>query len=304
MTRSRTDTSVETATSVSATAVTTSMTLALPDAIATVWASDLRPTSSTPPIASLSTALKDCPPPASEPLPAPPVSVKPWLEVSFSGLEDVERALDHPARGADDVEIGLVRSLRLAHVGHFDQRIDVGIFDVAGRVRRRIARLMFDSECGLIGPDLAQRHHLRIQRAIEGGGKGRHLAAIGVAAGGRRRGIRVGDIFRDYPHPPRLCPQARGRDTHRPDEVIRIASHDAAPLPLSGHWLEFDLPGMRLSRREIRFLSVPARSLGSGSCFRPCRSPSSGDAGSCCRARSRRRNPSGWRRLSASPLPD
>ena len=43
MTRSRTDTSVETATSVSATAVTTSITLALPDAIATVCASDFFP---------------------------------------------------------------------------------------------------------------------------------------------------------------------------------------------------------------------------------------------------------------------
>ena len=70
MTLSRTDTSVETATSVSATAVTTSMTLALPDAIATVCASDLRPTSRTPPIASLSTAPKDCPPASRTPLPA------------------------------------------------------------------------------------------------------------------------------------------------------------------------------------------------------------------------------------------
>ena len=56
------DTSVETATSVSATAVTTSMTLALPEVIAMAWASDFLPASSTLPTASLSSALKEGPP--------------------------------------------------------------------------------------------------------------------------------------------------------------------------------------------------------------------------------------------------
>src|SRR5689334_18105317 len=76
MTRSRTETNVDTATSVSATAVTTSITLALPDAIATVCASDLCPASATLLIASLSTALKDGPP-ASLPAPAPPSERRP-----------------------------------------------------------------------------------------------------------------------------------------------------------------------------------------------------------------------------------
>ena len=31
-------------------------------------------------------------------------------------------ALDHAARGGDDVEVGLVGPLRFAHIGHFDQR--------------------------------------------------------------------------------------------------------------------------------------------------------------------------------------
>src|SRR3954452_19698090 len=73
ITRSRTDTKVETATSVSATAVTTSITLALPDAIATLCASDFLPASRTLPIASFRTAPNEGPPP-SEPLPAAPVS--------------------------------------------------------------------------------------------------------------------------------------------------------------------------------------------------------------------------------------
>src|SRR5262245_58517166 len=72
ITRSRTETSVETATSVSATAVTTSITLALPEAMATVWASDFLPASTTLLTASFNSELNDGPaPPVSAPFPAP-----------------------------------------------------------------------------------------------------------------------------------------------------------------------------------------------------------------------------------------
>src|SRR4051795_3322705 len=90
--------------------------------------------------------------------------VKPWLKPSCSGLEDVERALDHPARGADDVEVRLVGSLRVPHVGHFDQRIDVGVFDVARAIGSGIAWIVFDAERRLVGPNLAEGYDLRIQR--------------------------------------------------------------------------------------------------------------------------------------------
>src|SRR5204862_6410261 len=86
------------------------------------------------------------------------LSVKPWVTLSCSGLEDVEGALDHPPRGADDVEVRLVGSLRLVHGGHFDHRLDVGIFDVAQRIRGRIARLVLAAELRAIGPHLAERH--------------------------------------------------------------------------------------------------------------------------------------------------
>src|SRR4051794_31075448 len=77
--------------------------------------------------------------------------VKPWFKLSCSGLEDVERALDHPACGADDVEVRLVGSLRVSHVGHFDQRIDVGVFDIACGIGGGISWLVLDAERRLIG---------------------------------------------------------------------------------------------------------------------------------------------------------
>ena len=53
-------------------------------------------------------------------------------------------------------------------------------------------------------------------------------------AGGRCRGIRIGDIFRDHPHPPRLRAQARRRDAHRAGEIPSVFCHDVVPLSLSG----------------------------------------------------------------------
>ena len=58
MTLSRTATTASMATSVSATAVTTSTMLDLPLAMARVWVSDFLPASLTAPIASLSTEAK------------------------------------------------------------------------------------------------------------------------------------------------------------------------------------------------------------------------------------------------------
>ena len=50
---------------------------------------------------------------------------------SALSLDDIDRSLEHPPGGGDDVEIGLVGTLGVAQVGHFDQRIHVRIFDVA-----------------------------------------------------------------------------------------------------------------------------------------------------------------------------
>src|SRR5262249_37772501 len=44
-----------------------------------------------------------------------------------SRLEDFERALDHAAGRADDIDVGFVGALGLAHIGHFDERVDVRI---------------------------------------------------------------------------------------------------------------------------------------------------------------------------------
>src|SRR6202008_3165585 len=103
-------------------------------------------------------------------------------------------------------------------------------FDVAGGVRRRIAGIVLDAERRLVGADLAEAYDLGVQGAIEFGGEARDLAAIGIAAGARSGGIRVGDVFRDPPHPAGLRAQARGRDPHRAGEIVHVVGHDVVPL--------------------------------------------------------------------------
>ena len=52
-----------------------------------------------------------------------------------SGAQDVDGALDHPARRRDQVQIGLVAALGLAHVDHFDRELDAQ-FVALGKVQR------------------------------------------------------------------------------------------------------------------------------------------------------------------------
>jgi hypothetical protein len=59
-------------------------------------------------------------------------------------LEDIDRALKHFARCGDDVEVGLIGTLRVSHVGQLNKRIHVRVFDVTVLVGRRIARLVPD----------------------------------------------------------------------------------------------------------------------------------------------------------------
>src|SRR3974390_2696302 len=82
-----------------------------------------------------------------------------WAAPRKSGFENVERALDHGARRIDDVEVGRIGTLGIAHVGHLDQRIDVRVAHVAVGICRRIAGLALDLEIGRIGPDRPELHH-------------------------------------------------------------------------------------------------------------------------------------------------
>src|SRR5882757_9959271 len=68
----------------------------------------------------------------------------------LSCAQQIEGALDHAARCADDVEVGLVGTLRLAHIVQFDHRIDIGILHVAALVRGRMSGLEFGAEVGRI----------------------------------------------------------------------------------------------------------------------------------------------------------
>src|SRR6185369_8908037 len=81
--------------------------------------------------------------------------------LSKSGFENIDRALDHAARGADDVDVGLIGTLGLAQIRHLDQRIDVGVFDIAVCIGRRMARLMLDAKFRLVGLDAAKPDKLR-----------------------------------------------------------------------------------------------------------------------------------------------
>src|SRR6185437_11681240 len=206
MTLSRTATTASTATSVSATAVTTSTMFDFPLAKACVCASELRPASPTAPNATLSNEAK-LPPALPVPAPTPGAlasacedrwpdarcwrrrwrqrAVRPW--VNPSGFENIEGTLDHAPGGADDVDVGLIGTLGLAHVGHFHQRIDVGIFDVAVFVGGGMARLVFQPELGIVDPCFAELDQFHVERAIDFGLERRHLAPIGLCAGGRRR---------------------------------------------------------------------------------------------------------------------
>ena len=69
--------------------------------------------------------------------------------------------------GRDHVDVGFVRALGVAEVGHFDQRIDVRIFDVALGVGHRIVRLVSDREIRPVGRDPAERDDMGVELAIE-----------------------------------------------------------------------------------------------------------------------------------------
>src|SRR5450631_4627527 len=101
---------------------------------------------------------------------------------SLSSFQDVDGALEHAAGGADHVDIGLVGTLGLAHVGHFQEWIDVGIFDIAVLVGGGMAGLVFQPEFGVVGARLAELDQLHVERAIDLGLKARHLAPVRLGA--------------------------------------------------------------------------------------------------------------------------
>src|ERR671914_2259224 len=59
-----------------------------------------------------------------------------------SSAQDVDGPLQHGARGLDHLQVGLVAALRLAHVGHFDERVYVRYQDIPGPIGRGMARLV------------------------------------------------------------------------------------------------------------------------------------------------------------------
>lgn len=83
--------------------------------------------------------------------------------------QKVERAPEHLPRYRDDVEIGLVGTLRLAHVDCFDQRIDVGVLHIAALVGGGVARLEPRGEGALVQRHLANLDDAAAHFGIIGG---------------------------------------------------------------------------------------------------------------------------------------
>ena len=71
-------------------------------------------------------------------------------------VKNVQGLFGHGTRVIDDIEVGLVGALRLAHVHSFDQRVDVRPLDHAFAVRRWIGRVVFLGERGRVGHHLGQ----------------------------------------------------------------------------------------------------------------------------------------------------
>src|SRR5262245_6339481 len=98
-----------------------------------------------------------------------------WLS-SPSDLQNIERALDHPPRRPDHVDIGLIRALRFAQVAHLDQRIDVGKLDVAAGIGGGMSGLVLGAELRWIGAHRTESDHAGVERAVDLGAKGCNLA--------------------------------------------------------------------------------------------------------------------------------
>ena len=120
---------------------------------------------------------------------------------------------DQLARLLDDLQIGLVGAVGLAHVGHFDQHVDVGHLDVALVVGGLVAGLELDREVACRrGRSSATSTSEPPVGAVELGGEADGLAAIGIGAGRVAGRLGVGEVFRNDAQPLRLGAEAGGGD--------------------------------------------------------------------------------------------
>ena len=132
--------------------------------------------------------------------------------------------MDHAARGADDVDVRLIRPLGFAQIRHFNERVDVGVFHVAVDVGGGMARLMLDAKFGRIGLDAAERDDLGVERAVHLALEGRHPATVRLGARRGRGRIGVGDVLGDDAHASGLGAQSRCRDRNRFQEIHKAFS--------------------------------------------------------------------------------
>src|SRR5690606_24752047 len=119
----------------------------------------------------------------------------------------------------NDVEVGLVGALGLAHVHGLDQRVDVGVLHVPRLIRCRVAGLVARGEVAHVVGELADLDDAAADILVEHGGEGGHAAAIGLGAGLGSGGIGIGDVLGDHPHAGGLRVHAGGGDLERGVEV-------------------------------------------------------------------------------------
>ncbi|HWA69737.1 MAG TPA: hypothetical protein VG821_07880 [Rhizomicrobium sp.] len=116
-------------------------------------------------------------------------------------------------------QVGLVGTLRFAHVHDFHQAVDIGQLHIALAVGIGIAGIILALEVALVGHRPARFDQRRTQLAVEARRDGGDLAAIGIAVLGGRGGIGVGDILRDDLHALGLSAHAGRGNRHRLGEI-------------------------------------------------------------------------------------
>ena len=131
---------------------------------------------------------------------------------SLAGPQQVECHRDQFTGLLDGLKIGLVGAVCFAHVGQFDEHIDVRQLDHAVFVGGRVARVVLNVEFARIVVDLGDLGPGRPDRTVELPGETDGLAAVRVGARRIAGRLRVGKVFRQDAHPGLLDVQAGRRD--------------------------------------------------------------------------------------------
>src|SRR5690242_9144086 len=145
-----------------------------------------------------------------------------------SAAQQVDGAGDHRFCRIDGGDVGFVAALRLVHVHHLDEGIDVGHEHVALRVGGGMGGVVAPLELALAGHDVRHLDDVGADRLVEHALEGDDLAPIRLAARRLRTRFRVREILGDDAQPRALRVEAGEGDLQRLVE----AHGSALPQPV------------------------------------------------------------------------